>query len=545
MKIAILALICFTTTQAQAMLTTSKERYDRSRSSSQNGQVTIELNKTGQTLTKMFYGSQIESGSPIPSKQLVDELQLGRLRVGGNEYDVFNWQTGLSVTQAGDIKRIHKLEDLANTFKNLNVDGIYQINLSGYQPEGNQTDFVTRRSFEAQDAYEMIKHFNGTLKLGMKDFSLGNEFEQWHYTHSLIWPSDDGVSADEYIERYIEFALAIRKAQDEVNGQPNSIRIWGPEFSGSWMDWNTGNFSKDCEWTAIPAQVACSYGEGKFTHFIPYFLSRLSQAESNKTLNPKGYKLLDRFAFHYYPNFRAKSDDIHSILTDSSGKQLVAEMLASTQLLNNPSYVNRIDLSSFKNYRPNIVPRMKKWLNDYYPTAELVLNEFALDSDYRTNNYHPIVRPLYLADTIGIMATEGVTFFNNFILSSPRGTDLPWSLIKDGQLKTNLFYMYKLFTNNFKGVVVQTKDNMGDTIKTYAVVNGSDLDVIVINKQPTARSLDINLGNSKLTTYTAPGWSVSVLKLQKNPSLFNRTYDVIRYGAQEMNIPLDRSYSAQ
>lgn len=532
---------------SSAEIVSFEENYDRR--GTQTNKVVVDLSSNIQTLTRDFYGSQIESRAALPPAAMIRELQLGRLRVGGNEYDVFNWQNGMSIAQNGEFQRLQKIEDLATSFRSLNAKGIFQINLTGYQPEWNGNGYTVVRSFDADAAAEMIKHLNGTLRLGIVDFSLGNEFEQWHYTHSNIWESDDGITADEYIERYIEFAVAIRRAQEEVNGNPNSIKIWGPEFSGSWMDWNTGNFSDDCRWTNVPAQVACKYGKGKFTHFIPYFLHRLKLAESDKSLNPAGYKLIDKFAFHYYPNFRKQSSDVNSIHTDSNGRQFVAEMLASTQVLNNPNFVNKLDLSSYKNYSPNIIPRMKKWIDQYYPGLDLVMNEFAFDSDYRTFNYHPIVRPLYLADTIGIMASEGVSFFNNFILSSPGTGDLPWSLIRQGRFKTHLFHMYKLFTNNFLGELKQTKDNMGDTLNAYATVSGDQVTVIIVNKEPLPQSFDINVSTngreSKITAYTAPAWSTSVLKLKTNPGMFTRKYQVQRYGAREMGIAIESVYSAK
>lgn len=545
----ILAVLVSSALQAGEVVSTRGE-YDRRSQSGLGKNVVINLDKEIQNIDRSFYGSFVESRAKLPQSSLIQELQLGALRVGGNEYDVFNWQNGISFGQNEEFESIHKFQEMAKEFRSLRIKGIFQVNLTGYQPEWNGNGYNVIRSFDSQAAYEMVKDLNGKLNLGIKAFSLGNEFEQWHSTHASIWPDQDGVSADEYIERYIGFALAIRKAQDEINGNPNSIEIWGPEFSGSWMDWNTGNFSHDCEWSDIPAQVNCSYGEGKFSHFIPYFLSRLLAAESDQAINPRGYKLLDKFAFHYYPNFRKSVDDTNSIHTDANGRQIVAEMLAGTQVFHDANYINKYDLSSYKEIGPNIIPRMRTWINRYYPRAELVNNEFAFDSDYRTTNYHPIVRPLYLADTVGIMAKEGVTFFNKFVLSSPEeNANIPWALLKQGRIKTDLFQIYKLYTNNFKGTVVETKDNTGDTLNTYATVTGDALTIMVVNKEPSAQTIEISVKKKnsvrKLTTYNAPAWSLSVLKLNKSPSLFTRRFEILQYGAKEMGIKIDTSFSAK
>ncbi|MFN8370934.1 MAG: glycoside hydrolase family 44 protein [Bacteriovoracaceae bacterium] len=409
--------------------------------------------------------------------------------------------------------------------------------------------YVLRNSFTAHSAYEMVKELNGKLKLGIVDFGLGNEFEQWHETHDSIWHKpEEGISADEYIAKFIEFAIAIRKAQEEVNGNPNSIKIWGPEVTGSWMDWNTSNFEKDCQWSdTVRGQVNCSYGNGSFDHFVPYFLYRLSIAEKDKTVNPRKYKLLDYFALHYYPNFRTKIDVIDSVIRGADGKQQVANILASTQVLNNPTFINTIDISSYRNFAPNILGRMNGWISAFYPNVKLAINEFAIDSDYRcVDNYHPIIRPLYLADVIGIAIKEKVSFFNNFILSSADQVKDPWTMLNNETERTSIFHMYKMYSANFKGNVLKVEDNMGDIVNAYATVSDKIINLAIVNKEPIEKAIQIyyKKGNSvqKSVTYKAPAWSTSMLKLKvkADPS---KSFEINQYGAKEMGIIIDKTYS--
>lgn len=527
-------------------ITVVTENYDRNDNSAIKAKIVIDLNKTGQYVDKKFYGAHLDSNSPIPAKEFIDELQLGKLRVGGNEYDVFNWKTNKSATQNGETKTINGFEYLASTLKRYNVDGIFQINLTGYQPELVNKNQVIKRTFTSQSAYEMVKHLNGDLGLNIVDFSLGNEFSIWHETHAEVWPTKDGISADEYIDRYIDFALAIRKAQKEVDGNPNSIKIWGPEISSSWLEWNTGNFSKDCAWTDIPGQVDCAYGNSKFDHFIPYFLSRLTLAEKNKKINPNGYKLLDYLSIHYYPNFRTKISDPNSIITNEAGRQLVAEILESTRIFHDPSFVNTIDVSSFKKFRPNILGRIKDWMRDYYSDAKLVMNEFAVDSDYRSTGYHSIIRPLYLADAVGIFSKEDVAFLNVFILNSGKGSAEPWAMLSNGTERQNTYYMYKLFSNYFKGKVLMVSDNMGDVVNTYATLGNEYINLAIVNKDPISNKVQIYVKNDstrKVITYLVPGWSVSILKIDKEPVMHKKDFEIYQYGAREMGIPLDSAYA--
>lgn len=516
-------------------------QYDHSEDSTIEGKVFVDLNMRGQSINKQFYGSHLDSSLPTPQKTIMDELRIGKLRIGGNEYDLFNWKNKMSARSNGTIIQLNGFESIASDLKKLNIDGIFQINLTGYQPELFGKSYVVKRSFNASSAYDMVKHLNGKLKLNIKDFSLGNEFSIWHETHSVFWDSKDGISADEYIDRYIDYAIAIRKAQKEISGDANSIKIWGPEISSSWLDWNTGNYSKDCSWSNIPNQVECTYGIEKFTNFIPYFFYRLSLAEKDKKLNPAGFKLLDYFSIHYYPNFRTKINDPFSVISDSKGNQLIAEMIESTRNLHDPHYINQFDRSSYKNYSPNILGRIKIWIKNYYPNVKLAINEFAVDSDYRSNSYHPIIRPLYMADSIGIFASHGVSYFNQFILNSEKSFNSPWAMIVNGNEKQNLFFMYKLFSNYFTGVVLRTDDSFGDSLNTYATSDGAFTSLAIVNKNPIEKLVKIYFSNGttkKIANYLAPAWSSSILRIDNNPNNQTKLFKAFQFGAKEMGISI-------
>jgi hypothetical protein len=524
----------------------TEDAYDLTEDSSIDDKITVHLNDTGQVITKAFYGSQLDSGSPVPLQSLLDELQLGMLRIGGNEYDVFNWKTKKTIASNGEIRTINGFEDLANSLKQYKIDGIFQVNLTGFEPQASVTGNSNKRTFTPQSAYEMVKYLNGNLHLNISNFCLGNEFSIWHETHSQVWPTKDGISADEFIDRYIDYVVAIKRAQKEISGNPDDIKIWGPEISTSWLDWNTGNFSQDCDWSNIPGQVVCSYGKGKFDHFIPYFLNRLKIAENDKIINPSGFKLLDYLTIHYYPNFRTKISDPHSVITNETGRQLVAEILEATRVLNDTTYINNIDISSFRKIGPNIIGRTNDWIKKNYPGAKLAINEFAVDSDYRSNSYHPIIRQLYMADSLGILANENVAFVNQFILSSDKATDVPWSMIANGNERQNLFYMYKMYTNYFKGTVLKVDDSFGDVVNAYATSEGDLVKLVIVNKDPMARKVKIYLedgSSKKIATYSIPGWSTSVMVIDKTQAIPSRKYGVYQYGAIEMGIPLDLSYT--
>lgn len=535
-------------TFANDITITSNNAFDKLERSDVKNKIVIDLGKSLSSVDKKFYGAHLDSYSEIPEQKYFDDLKLGFLRVGGNEYDVFNWKNKQAITKNGLIT-LHGLEDVAVKLKKYSIDGVYQINLTGFQPEYEHGSFILKKTGDAKSAYDLVKYLNGKLNLKVVNFSLGNEFSIWHETHSHIFTSGDGISADEYINTYIQYAISIRKAAEELTGNANSIKIWGPEISSSWVDWNNGNFSEDCNWSDnFRGQVDCKFGKGQFDNFVPYFLSRLKNAESDKALNPRGYKLLDYFSFHYYPNFRTNINDINSIIKSSNGLQAVGQMLEATKIFNDPTYKNTIDISSYRNINPNILGRFKSWINKYYPNAKLALNEFAVDSDYKSIGYHPIIRPLYLADLIGILTKENVSVFNLFVFSNASGSQIPWSLV-DGENKTNLYSIYKLYTNNFLGNIVNTDNNTNGIINSYALINTNQVILALVNKNPADQKVQIYLKDQnnvkKVITYLVPGWSANIIKFDKNSNLNTGIYQSQVFGAKEMNIEKDLRYSKQ
>lgn len=204
----------------------SFEKYNYTEDANTPTKVLVNLQNKGKAVGSSFYGAHIDSSAPAPSIPMIRDLGIGMIRMGGNEYDVFNWKNGYAITLAG-LRKLPGFNNTAKTLKGYGLTGVYQINLHGYQPEQQGSDYILKRTFTSDSAAELIKNLNGKQKLGLVNFSLGNEPEQWHETHPHAGETQ-AISADEYIDRYIEYAVAVRRAQEQVNGNPNSIKLWGP-----------------------------------------------------------------------------------------------------------------------------------------------------------------------------------------------------------------------------------------------------------------------------------------------------------------------------
>ena len=546
----ILSTIFLVTSLFAGEVTEKKYKVGDSLSSTSVQSFVIDLTKVDKDLVidRKFYGSQVSNFVPHPEPSIVDKLQLGKVRIGGNLFDTLNWKNSLLYIPGDMPKKGFPLENYADYYQKLGIDPIIQVNMLGVALEAGPGEGVFGSGYDikpiadANFAGDLVRHLNGELKLAVKDFSMGNEPEQWMDTQGEIYPWKEPLTADQYTERYVSYALAMRKAQKEISGNPNDIKLWGPEISDGYYDWQTANMSVDCEYSDVWGQISCGYGPDKeFDHFLPYFLHRLAQIEADPILNPDRYKLLDYLSFHYYPNFRTEITDVKSIIKNENGEQQIDQMLEHTEVWDNDSYTNTIDISSYRNFQPAIINRMNKWISENYPDSKLALSEFALDSFDTSFGYHPIIRPLYMADLIGRLIRGKVAFLSRAFLSTHDPYKIPWALI-DTNRPTDLYKMYQLFTNNFKGHGIGVEEKSDPMVKAYGLMElgppeKQKINLMVINKTRESKTIAIAIKMSN-------GQTKDILKVEQ-PAWSARYYGIpsrgvevrtLTFGAEEMGI---------
>jgi len=91
----------------------------------------------------------MDSFSAPPSANLIAELGIGQIRIGGNEFDVFNWKNNLAYTKAG-LRNLLGFTGTEVVLRNYKVTGIYQINLLGYKHEIESNSVLLKDSFDAK-----------------------------------------------------------------------------------------------------------------------------------------------------------------------------------------------------------------------------------------------------------------------------------------------------------------------------------------------------------------------------------------------------------
>ncbi|PIP96685.1 MAG: hypothetical protein COW00_15070 [Bdellovibrio sp. CG12_big_fil_rev_8_21_14_0_65_39_13] len=505
-----------------------------------DGNVTVNtsINTSNQVVVgKDYYAADTHGFSKLPSPSLVTPLSLGYVKFGGNLHSVYNWElnayfdlyeNSFSYVSSPLERRMQLVQNYYH------AKPMFQVNMMGFQPEVDQDgNFSLQESATAETAGQAIAYLNGEKKLGVNNILMGNEPFHWESTHGKALPS-----ADEYIEKFIEYVMELKKAQEKSGGDPSALKIWGPELATGWVGWQTTH-PDDCQVDyTLPEKMKCSYGDGKFSEFMPYFLSRIAEFESDEKMNPFGYKLLDFVTFHYYPLFRTSFADEGSIITDANGNEDVPGMLESVNLWDNDSYINKYDAASPKGVQPKIIKKFQNWMKMFYPQAELAVTEYGIDSADKIA-YHPIVRPLYLADLMARVAATGVATFTKSFLQSGSDAGNPWSLI-DGTNKTHLYNVYSLYSNNFLGSVLESKDSFGDQVNVYSVKNSTETNIFLVNKDAVAHTTGVKLNTTlSVGEIALPAWSMTVLKV---PNANRGDIKVLQYGAKEMGITIPAAY---
>jgi hypothetical protein len=506
-----------------------------------NAEGTVQVNMDTRTqsninITKSFYGADTHGFSAMPEASLVTPLQLGLVKMGGSLHSVYNWQLD-AYYDSGDHGVFYVYSPLERRIKLIQLgykaSPMFQINMLGWQPEKDANGkFSLQKTADAKHAGDAITFINGTKKLGLQHILMGNEPFESLEVHGKAIPS-----ADEYIDSFIKYAVAVRSAQEKVSGNSNDIKLWGPEIATGWNGWQTTHPNDCITDYNLPEKMKCSYGEGRFTEFMPYFLYRIAQFEKDTVNNPKKYKMLDVITLHYYPLFRKDFKDPGSIILNNDGTQNVAGMLESVNLWNSDSYINKFDSASPKGVAPKIVKKFQDWRSKYYPNSKLALTEFAVDS-MANIAYHPIVRPLYLADLIARLGSAGVDTFVNSFLQGGDSSEL-WSMI-NGNEKSKLFNIYALYSNYFVGKVLTSDDSFGDKVNVYSVKGTNGTNVFLVNKDTKVHSTDLNFKKGgdveSVTQVSLPAWSVTVLSVPDN---HDQLIKVHQYGAKEMGIEVD------
>lgn len=401
--------------------------------------IRVEPSVAEREISPYLYGSTWASWiDALPPKDVMSMLNIPVVRFGGNDFSRFDPAMEIFYKTEGVEKLRHPIGEAALWFSNQGAQVILQINMLGIG-----IDPVTGKHFpiaSPQDSVSFIERLKREYGVEIKIVSLDNEPFIWSDTHKDLHPVP--ASYDEYCDKFIAYAEAI-KAYD------GDIMIMGPESSNPRRYYSSK-----------------SSDDGGKEIWLEYFLNQCREYEEENTI-----RLLDILTVHRYPVFRSNNG---TRVIDSE-----QQIVSSTRDWWDETYTDPMDPDSGR----GTIPKLQRMIAENYPGTKLGITEYGLDYDPKIE-YDPVVRALWLADTLGVFAQHGVDYANYWILQGHGES----GFISEGVLlngekygkKRPVFYSFYLMSNYLRGSLLKSESSH-EHIKVYSARNHNGVNIIVIN----------------------------------------------------------------
>lgn len=326
----------------------------------------------------------------------------------------------------------------------------------------NDANVPSDSAFQANWITHLISKFNTSANGGVRYYMLDNEPGIWHLDHRDVHPV--GSTMQEVRDRSIAFATQI-KALD-----PNAIVV-GPE------EWNYEGYF----FSGYDEQYRAANGFN--THpdrdtnggmeYLPWLLDQLHQKEVSG-----GTRLLDIFSVHYYPQDRGNNG---TLVSDDVTPDVQARRNRATRSLWDPTYLDESYLGD-NGEKINLIPRLKGWVNQYYPNTQVAINEYNFGAENHING------GTSQADLLGIFGREGLDMACR------------WEVPPTGSPTYNAMKIYRNYDgakSTFGDTSVKASVVQPDSLAAFAATRtaNGDLTVMVINKITTPTDIEVDLAN--------------------------------------------------
>jgi hypothetical protein len=321
----------------------------------------------------------------------------------------------------------------------------------------------------AQDEWvaHLVDRFGPASAGGVRFYAVDNEPDLWSVTHRDIHPAQ--TTYDSVLATFLEYATAI-KAVDP------SAEVVGPVLSG----W-TGLFFSAADRGEDNFATAADRRAHDGLPFAAWFLQSVRAHDA-----AAGRRTLDALAVHWYPQNEEYAPGKTDPVTN-------ARRLRATRQLWDASYWEESWIGRTSDIRPEgavrLIPRLRAWIDQYYPGTKLGLTEWNYGADDTLNG------ALAIADVLGIFGREGVDLAAYWRAPAP---DSP------GALAFRLYRDYDGQGGRFgdQALAVQRADGHATTVSLYASRDDAtgDAVVILVNKD-TERAADVTL------QFNGGGWA--------------------------------------
>ncbi len=465
--------------------------------------ITVDLRANRQPISPLIYGM-----SQVP-EDVVKDGNVSLNRQGGNATSTYNWTLGNARNAGSDwefrnysrepndpaYKQPSGLADMffkadkrvgaetlltvpmlghvaKNDDNNTRSTGVPQEGgapvspgseaIPGYDPRQNQQTIsvksVARKGSPFQDPPDknagaiyqdewvnhMVHTFGKADGGGVRFYSMDNEPDLWaDDTHVDLHPVRVGY--DDLLKTFLDYAGAV-KAVDKT------VQVTGPVVSG-WTGYWYSALDRGSDGFKTAADRKAHGG----TPLLPWFLDQVHKHDQQA-----GQRTLDVLDIHYYPQGQG-------IYSNKADAKTAALRLRSTRSLWDPTYKDESWIARSEQSSVQLIPRMKGWIDQYYPGTKLGITEWNWGADETVNG------ALAIADVLGIYGREGVYLA------------CYWTNPKLGSPGLNAFKMYRNFEGHnatFGDVSVLAQSPNPDKLSVFASedTKTNQAKIIVINK---------------------------------------------------------------
>ena len=309
------------------------------------------------------------------------------------------------------------------------------------KPFSDPPDLSDDTVYQDEWVSHLKRKFGNAASGGVRYYAIDNEPDLWSTTHRDMHPTTPDRA--ELLRQFLDYADAIKDVDPTAS-------VTGPVSWG----WTAYFYSPRDQGQDNYATAADRKAHDDLP-FVAWFLREVA-AHDRKI----GRRTLDVLDVHFYP----QAAGVYGGLSDDATNSL---RLRSTRALWDPDYTDESWIAT----RVALLPRLRKWIDEYYPGTRIGLTEWNWGADSTLNG------GLAIGDVLGVLGRYGV--------------DLAcyWTAPAIG---TPGFYVWKLYRNaddnghGFGDTALAVEGGDTPTSSCYASIDartGYPI-VIVINKSP-------------------------------------------------------------
>jgi len=332
----------------------------------------------------------------------------------------------------------------------------------------HDTSSAVGPSFQQDWVAHLQSTFGGAAGGGVRFYALDNEVMLWNSTHRDVHPAP--TTYDETWANAAGYGAAI-KQQDPAAAVTGPV-TWGYcDLFGSAAD-------------------NCLNGPDRQAHGgLPFVAWYLQQVCAHPLAG--GARTVDVLDLHYYPQ------GANVALSDDDSPATAARRLASLKELYDANWVSDSWISDLgdgdaNHYdKPNLIPRVRAWIDQYCPGTRLAITE------YNWGNDDTVSGAVAQAEALAIFAREGVDLATRWVAPAANSRV---------ERAFTLFLDYDGAGGKVAGSSIAAYSANVDAIGAYAFQNGARTALLLTNKDTSAHDVTVGFDSARSGGWTLYGF---------------------------------------